>query len=552
MAGRAFLKPSPTVHRQLGLPVYNRLAPRVHNKLAPSMRWRLARSVLFWVVFFSSILSLDSKGRGKTERLLSSARQRSRVDACRLADGSFLVASEWLKGQNLRRVSLHRCIFTQKGAQCSGGVDIPIPGHGFGQSHPQLICEGLPKPIFAPKKTNKSKKSKSKKSKSKKSKSKITDDKPKITPRISVPAHTPLLYLRQGHLSRGITQLYLYGVFIDPPPHPIYQNQSDHTKNTKAKGKGKGKKERGRRKSHDDKIKKGGFVKKAANVKRASSAKKVGRKILRKRGGIRPKQVCPLALPSSVGSKDMIGRITRSPTGEIWLTAHESAEGSLPRLWLLKSKNGWTFGDSEELFSGQDGKVIPLPDGRRFIVYRKKEKTEGRPETYAGITDRSDSSWLTPVQISSNHLHMRSSSPVLHPSGKEITLFSAGQNLTVRSHTLYLVTLKIPAITRPEKSAKKATKKAGPPQKEFHPKKKASKDNNLRVEAIKQMLPLSKKRRLHPKYVSGIPGKKTSSSPDKNLHKSTKAFRETFIIYAQELEKLRFELRTLIISNKKR
>lgn len=540
MVGRAFLKPSPLVH----------------HRFTSLVRWRLARSLLVWSIFLSSILSLFSKGfaetkpnlvsrkptrrsshgakgRGKTERLLSSARQRSRVDACRLSDGSFLVASEWLKGQNLRRVSLHRCILTPEGARCSGGVDIPMPGHGFGQSHPQLICEGLPKPIVAPKKRNKSRKSRSKKRKSK-----IAEDMLKITPKISVPAHTPLLYIRQGRLSRGMTQLYLYAVFINPPPRPIYQKQSDHTKNTEYSGK----KKRGRRNDHGDKIKRAGDFKRATKLERAA------KEVLRKKGGIQPKQVCRLGIPSSIRSKDMIGRITLSPAGEIWLTTHETADGTLPRLWLLKSKNGWTFADSEELFSGQDGKVIPLPDGRRFIVYRKKEKTESRPETYARITDRNNSSWLPPVQISSDQLHLRSSSPFFHPSGKEITLFVAGQNLAVRSHTLYLVTLKIPAIKRQNRSKIKADS----PHKNSPIKKEDSKNHNIRVGSIKQMLPLSKKRRLHPEYVSAIPGKKTNSSPDKTLHKSKKAFGETIIIYAQELEKLRFELRALIINNTKR
>jgi len=506
MAGRAFLKP----------------APPVHHRLAPLSGYRFALSVPVWIILLSSFLffisntaaettpskisrkptrppSYNKGGPAKSERLLSSARQRSRVDACRLADGSFLVASEWLKGQNLRRVSLHRCVFTNKGARCSGGVDIPIPGHGFGQSHPQLVCEGLPKPIVAPTKTSKSKTSKSKKSKSKRSKSKRTEDEFKVTPKISVPANTPLLYLREGRLSRGLTQLHLYGIFIDPPPRPIDQRQSDHVRNLKSTS-------------------------------------------------IRPKRVCRLALPPSVRSKDMIGRITRNRDGEIWLTAHESPSGVLPRLWLLKSRNGRTFTDAKELFAGQDGKVIPLPDGRRFMLYRKKEKPEGRPETYVRITDRNNSSWLPPVQISSNHLHLRSSSPVLYPSSKEIILFSAGQNLAVRSHTLFSLKLKIPDITRP----KGAAKKTGSAQKSLHPEKKVSKNQNIRVTSIKKMLPLSKKRRLYPEFVGFPTGKRPNSPAEKIRYKTQNALKKPVILYAQELKKLRFELRALVIPNSKR
>ncbi len=67
------------------------------------------------------------------------ARQRTAATACGLADGSFLLASEWRRRTNLRRVSIHQC----RGVptwRCGPPADLAVPGTFWTRDHPVLAC----------------------------------------------------------------------------------------------------------------------------------------------------------------------------------------------------------------------------------------------------------------------------------------------------------------------------------------------------------------------------------------------------------------------------
>ncbi len=77
----------------------------------------------------------------RTWTLLSGrSRQRMATAACRLADGSILLASQWRRRTNLRRVSVHQCRRSGSGWRCGPPADLPLPGTFWTQDHPVLAC----------------------------------------------------------------------------------------------------------------------------------------------------------------------------------------------------------------------------------------------------------------------------------------------------------------------------------------------------------------------------------------------------------------------------
>jgi hypothetical protein len=78
-------------------------------------------------------------------RLLGPARTRSYAHACPLSNNTLLVASEWMRGKNLRRVALHLCRRTPTRYRCTSPVDLPLSDPRQGFSHPFLVCPRRPR-----------------------------------------------------------------------------------------------------------------------------------------------------------------------------------------------------------------------------------------------------------------------------------------------------------------------------------------------------------------------------------------------------------------------
>ncbi len=320
--------------------------------------------------------------------MLSSARQRSRSDACVLSDGTLLLASEWMKGENLRRVSLHRCVVTRKGFRCSGPVDIPLTQFAFGQSHPQLVCRGLSVPIKAGKSTRDS------------------GRKPSPGPVSDVPARTPLLYIRHGHFARGLTRLNVYGVFF-----------GDSAPGEQSAGLKEASKKSGKAETRDVK------------------------KILKDSGSIRVRKVAQVELPSMFDGKDMVATATRTNAGKIRLTVHEKVSGKNPHLWLLESKDGWFFPRAHSLFPGEDGVTARLDKNTLLAVYRRRPSPQSPHETYARIASQPGGPWSPPLRISTDLLHMGPPSMERRPDGSGFLIVASARHRTVGSNSLIAVEL---------------------------------------------------------------------------------------------------------------
>lgn len=439
------------------------------------------RSVFFGFTCVLLVNNAAANSKRIDDTMLSFSRQRSRSDACMLSDGTILLASEWIRGQNLRRVSLHRCVITPKGFRCSGPVDIPLPHFSFGQSHPQLVCEGLPRELKAQNPTGIDRRG---------TKGRTSG------PVSDVPANTPLLYLRQGHLARGLTRLRLYAVF------------SDLAEPGEKRGK-KGSKE---------------TPKDTAGQRTDKTDMK---KILRGSGGVSVKKVAVIELPSTFDGKDMVATATSTKSGEIRLTAHENRGDKIPHLWLMESRNGWSFSKAHPIFPGQDGIVVTLKNGRLLAAYRIRTSKQSPPQTFARMASQPEGPWSPPIRISTDLIHLGPPSIRLHHDDPVVSLFAAALHQAVGSNSLFQVELQVGPVKQESSIEKKTTKTRSIKT------QTGSEKNKIRILSMKRLLPFTKERRLHAQAAQSC---KTSRKSG------------VLLLYAQELKELRFELRGLLFS----
>jgi hypothetical protein len=391
----------------------------------------VVRVAMTALVFALPVGAAGRKGKKRASlRLLSAARNWVTGDACKLEDGTLLVASEWMRGQNLRRVSLHLCRRAGGRYRCSRPTDLAIPRYGNSYTRPSLVCPSATTKPSSPKPAR---------------------------------SKNPLLFVSHGSLARSRTSVKVFSV-----------------------------------------------------------ERRAGCRSLRCRNPLRAKLHSKVTAvdPANKEKTVKLGSnlspfATIGPGGEIWLTLTGAGNHTSSRVWLLRSPDGKRFeaSSAKPIFSGTDGGVVKTSAGRFFAVYRsarrpksagpaaKKRKSAPSGKKGEAAPDANQPrvmyrwskdgvSWTRPKQLAGLGGMVGPPRPLPHPDGT-VSVFAESRDLPNRRFTIRQTRL-------------------------AHP------DVELRSRDI---LPPSSKRRLRPVGFCLTPSKLAA------------------VIFAQELRRLRYELR---------